>query len=172
MQKPKRKTVFETDISCYIVSTILFQVHLKNNLAVLHINLGMQRKYILLKIWLLKKLTCWIQISWIIQWNEMLSMRKRFNTAIINCIRYILLLLLISTIIRIYTCFCAIVPRNVGLLCNIVLGNFLCIPGINYVMLTAENVTVFEKITRYCSQQLLHAQTLKMGNVILFIHRQ
>ena len=29
-----------------------------------------------------------------------------------------------------------IVPRNVGLLCNVVPGTFLCILGINYAMLT------------------------------------
>ena len=33
-------------------------------------------------------------------------------------------------------CFNFLVPHNVGLLCSVVLGTFLCILGINYAMLT------------------------------------
>ena len=64
------------------------------------------------------------------------------------------------------------VPRNVGLLCNVVPGTFLCILGINYAMLAPQDLTGFEKLIRYCSQQLLPARTLKMDSVILFIHIQ
>ena len=39
-------------------------------------------------------------------------------------------------------------------------------------MLTPENLTGFEKISRYCSQQLLPTRTLKTGSVVLFIYIQ
>ena len=39
-------------------------------------------------------------------------------------------------------------------------------------MLTPENLTGFEKISRYYSQQLLPARTLKTGSVVLFTYIQ
>ena len=45
-------------------------------------------------------------------------------------------------------------------------ATFFCILGINYKKLTGENVTVFEKISRYCSQQLLPARTLKTCSLV------
>ena len=61
-------------------------------------------------------------------------------------------------------CFNFLVPHNVGLLCSVVLGTFLCILGINYAMLTPWNLNGFEKISWYCSQQLLSAWTRKTIN--------
>ena len=46
---------------------------------------------------LLKKWKYWIQNSW----NEMLSVWKRFNATIINCIWYSLLLFFISTTVKV-----------------------------------------------------------------------
>ena len=39
-------------------------------------------------------------------------------------------------------------------------------------MLTPENLTGFEKISRYWSQKLLPARTLKTSSVVLFIYIQ
>ena len=61
-------------------------IHFNN--AFVHFNWHMKQKYILLKICLLKKQKCLIKNSWIIWWNEMLPVQKRFNAAIMNCIWY------------------------------------------------------------------------------------
>ena len=64
------------------------------------------------------------------------------------------------------------VPCNVGLLCNISPGTSLCNLGTNYAMLMPQNLIGYQKISWYCSQQLLPVRTLKTGSVVLFIHIQ
>ena len=61
------------------------------------------------------------------------------------------------------------VPREFGLLCNVVPRTFLCIINKNCAMLAPWNLTIFKQILRYFSKQLLPARTLKAGSVILFI---